>query len=67
MALAELAVMAAEDWLKPGGILVVKMFQGEGFEPAIADMRDKFAKVRVVKPKACLLYTSDAADDSVLV
>ena len=52
MELAELASMAADDWMKPGGNLVVKMFQGEGFEAAVAEMRNKFAKIKVVKPKA---------------
>lgn len=50
--LAQLAVDAGDEWLKPGGQLVVKMFQGEGFEPFVAEMRNKYAKIRVVKPKA---------------
>jgi 23S rRNA (uridine2552-2'-O)-methyltransferase len=32
--------------------LVVKLFQGEGIDGWIADLRKKFAKVRMVKPKA---------------
>lgn len=52
MELAELAVDAADEWLKPGGHLVVKMFQGEGFEPFVAELRNKYDRIRVVKPKA---------------
>jgi 23S rRNA (uridine2552-2'-O)-methyltransferase len=52
MDLADLALDAAERWLKPEATLVVKLFQGEGFDAWIADMRNKFAKVRMVKPKA---------------
>jgi 23S rRNA (uridine2552-2'-O)-methyltransferase len=52
MDLADLALAAAERWLKPEGTLVVKLFQGEGIDGWIADLRKKFAKVRIVKPKA---------------
>jgi 23S rRNA (uridine2552-2'-O)-methyltransferase len=52
MDLAQLSVDAADEWLKPGGHLLVKMFQGEGFDAFIGDMRKKYAKVRIVKPKA---------------
>jgi 23S rRNA (uridine2552-2'-O)-methyltransferase len=52
MDLADLALDAAERWLKPGGTLVVKLFQGEGVDTWIAEVRKKFAKVRLVKPKA---------------
>jgi 23S rRNA (uridine2552-2'-O)-methyltransferase len=52
MELADLAVDAAERWLKRDGALLVKLFQGEGFDRWIADLRKKFGKVRVVKPKA---------------
>jgi 23S rRNA (uridine2552-2'-O)-methyltransferase len=52
MDLADLALDAAERWLKADATLVVKLFQGEGVDVWIADMRKKFAKVRMVKPKA---------------
>jgi len=52
MELADMALDAAQRWLKPGGTLVVKLFQGEGVDSWIADMRKKFAKVRLVKPEA---------------
>jgi 23S rRNA (uridine2552-2'-O)-methyltransferase len=52
MELAELAERAADRWLKPGGRLVVKIFQGEGVEGWTRDLRKKFAKIRTLKPKA---------------
>ena len=52
MDLADLALEAADTWLKPGGALLVKLFQGEGVDAWVADLRKKFGKVRLVKPKA---------------
>jgi len=52
MELAELAAGAAETWLKPGGTLVVKLFQGDGVEDWFGRLHKKFAKIRTVKPKA---------------
>lgn len=52
MALAELALEFAVDWLKPGGDFLVKMFQGEGSDAFVADARGKFGKVMVRKPDA---------------
>lgn len=52
MHLADLALEAAERWLKPGGDLVVKLFQGEGVDPWMAEVRSRFTKVQLVKPKA---------------
>ncbi|MDH3640504.1 MAG: RlmE family RNA methyltransferase [Gammaproteobacteria bacterium] len=54
MDLADLALEAAESWLKPGGSLVVKLFQGEGVDDWMGDLRKgkQFAKIRLVKPKA---------------
>ena len=37
---------------KSGGGLVVKLFQGEGSDSWLADVRRRFGAVRVVKPKA---------------
>ncbi len=50
--LAELALDCARQVLRPGGDLLLKMFQGEGFDPLLADLRAAFAKVVVRKPKA---------------
>lgn len=52
MNLAELAVDTAKRTLRPGGSLVVKLFQGEGFEALIKDLRARFVTVRIRKPPA---------------
>jgi len=52
MYLAELALDFAGQVLSPGGDLLVKLFQGEGFEQIIKDARTKFARVLTKKPKA---------------
>jgi 23S rRNA (uridine2552-2'-O)-methyltransferase len=50
--LAELALDLAREVLKPGGALVVKAFQGEGFDQVLRSMRGSFAKVASRKPRA---------------
>ena len=50
--LAELALDFAERSLQPGGDLVVKAFQGEGFTEFQRLMQRHFDKVYVRKPKA---------------
>jgi 23S rRNA (uridine2552-2'-O)-methyltransferase len=50
--LAELALDFARNRLKPGGVLVVKLFQGEGFDGFLKNLRQVFAKVVLRKPKA---------------
>ena len=52
MDLVELATEAASRWLKPGGNLVVKIFQGAGVDAWVTETRQQFAKVKIVKPKA---------------
>lgn len=52
MYLAELAADFASQVLGFGGSLVVKLFQGEGFQQYVAAQRDRFASVRVRKPAA---------------
>jgi 23S rRNA (uridine2552-2'-O)-methyltransferase len=52
MLLAELALEFAGQWLKRDGSLLVKVFQGEGFDAFRRQMQDVFAKVHVRKPKA---------------
>ena len=52
MALIEDALRFAEEVLKPGGDLLVKVFQGEGVESFTQAVRERFATVRVIKPKA---------------
>jgi 23S rRNA (uridine2552-2'-O)-methyltransferase len=52
MYLAELALEFAAQCLKPGGSLLVKVFQGVGFTEFLAAMRKAFAKVGSRKPEA---------------
>jgi 23S rRNA (uridine2552-2'-O)-methyltransferase len=52
MYLCELALDFARQVLKPGGSLVVKAFQGEGFEGFHKDVRATFKRVTSRKPKA---------------
>jgi 23S rRNA (uridine2552-2'-O)-methyltransferase len=50
--LGELALEFAAQWVQPGGDLVVKVFQGEGFTELQEQMQREFEKVYVRKPKA---------------
>ncbi|MES2218771.1 MAG: 23S rRNA (uridine(2552)-2'-O)-methyltransferase RlmE [Pseudomonadota bacterium] len=50
--LAELALDLASKVLKPAGGFLVKMFQGEGFDPFLVAVRQQFKKVVIRKPKA---------------
>jgi 23S rRNA (uridine2552-2'-O)-methyltransferase len=52
MYLVELALDLARRVLKPGGSLVCKVFQGEGFDEFVKDARNSFDRVRVIKPEA---------------
>ncbi len=50
--LIELAVEFAQQHLKPGGALVVKVFHGSGYSQLVQLFKDTFKVVRPVKPKA---------------
>ncbi|MGO2415096.1 MULTISPECIES: 23S rRNA (uridine(2552)-2'-O)-methyltransferase RlmE [Cobetia] len=52
MYLVELALDLARQTLKPGGNFLVKIFQGEGFDAYLKDMRTSFNKVVTRKPEA---------------
>jgi 23S rRNA (uridine2552-2'-O)-methyltransferase len=52
MYLAELALDMARQVLNPGGDILVKVFQGVGFDEYLRDMRACFATVITRKPKA---------------
>jgi len=50
--LCELALDLARQVLKPGGGLLVKLFQGEGFEAYNKELKASFSRVVMRKPKA---------------
>jgi 23S rRNA (uridine2552-2'-O)-methyltransferase len=50
--LAELALEFADRVLAPGGDLLVKLFQGAGFDQIIRDARGRYGRVVTRKPKA---------------
>ncbi|HEY5567669.1 MAG TPA: SAM-dependent methyltransferase [Gammaproteobacteria bacterium] len=52
LALAEEALLFAEESLNRGGDFLIKLFQGEGFDELVGRVRPKFAKTRLIKPKA---------------
>ncbi|MCX7136968.1 MAG: RlmE family RNA methyltransferase [Proteobacteria bacterium] len=52
MYLAELALEFAVKHLKPGGGLLVKIFQGSGFQEFLRVMRSRFKQVVTRKPEA---------------
>ncbi len=52
MYLAELALDMARQVLKPGGVFVAKVFQGEGFDQWLRDVRNCFASAASRKPDA---------------
>ena len=52
MHLAELALEFAVKHLKPGGSLLVKVFQGSGFQEYLREMRARFRHVVTRKPEA---------------
>jgi len=52
MYLVELALDMAKQVLKPGGNYAAKVFQGEGFEEYLKDLRSSFQKVVTRKPES---------------
>ena len=52
MQLVELAEEFAAQALRSGGDLLVKVFQGRGFEPLVARLRNSYETVKLRKPKA---------------
>lgn len=52
MYLAELVVDFAENYLKPGGTMLIKLFHGAGFEELVKTVRLRFNKVAIKKPDA---------------
>jgi 23S rRNA U2552 (ribose-2'-O)-methylase RlmE/FtsJ len=52
MHLIDLAVDFAEQALRPGGALLMKVFQGEGFNELLQQLRQNYAVVLSRKPEA---------------
>ncbi|KPQ31149.1 MAG: 23S rRNA (uridine2552-2'-O)-methyltransferase RrmJ [Halomonas sp. HL-93] len=52
MYLVELALELARETLSPGGQLLVKVFQGEGFDSYLKELRNDFKRVVTRKPSA---------------
>ena len=52
MYLVELALEFVKTTLRPKGSYLVKVFQGDGFEAYLKNMRTLFSKVIIRKPKA---------------
>ncbi|KZN36923.1 23S rRNA methyltransferase [Pseudoalteromonas luteoviolacea S2607] len=52
MYLVELALDMCHQVLKPNGAFAVKVFQGEGFDQFVQEVRNAFKVVKIRKPKA---------------
>jgi len=52
MYLSELARDFADAHLRTGGDFLIKLFQGEGFDAYVADVRKRYAKLAIRKPAA---------------
>ncbi len=52
MSLVELALDMVRTVLKPRGSFICKVFQGAGIDEFVADVRNSFESVRVLKPRA---------------
>ncbi|MCW8929080.1 MAG: 23S rRNA (uridine(2552)-2'-O)-methyltransferase RlmE [Gammaproteobacteria bacterium] len=59
MYLLELAIDLADQVLKPQGALLMKVFQGEGFQPLLAELRKRYQKVITRKPDASRARSSE--------
>ncbi|MCP4391790.1 MAG: 23S rRNA (uridine(2552)-2'-O)-methyltransferase RlmE [Gammaproteobacteria bacterium] len=57
--LAELAFEMASDFLAPGGVFIVKLFQGDGFEELVSTFRLTFKSVKFRKPDASRSRSSE--------
>jgi len=52
MHLAELALEFADTYLRVGGTLLIKLFQGTGFDDYVRQMRTRYTRVVIRKPQA---------------
>lgn len=59
MYLVELALKTCLDVLAPGGSFVVKVFQGDGFDEYLREIRSLFTKMKIRKPDASRLRSRE--------
>jgi len=59
MYLVELAVDFARQVLSPGGVFLAKVFQGQGFDTLVRDLRVEFNSVAIKKPDASRARSSE--------
>lgn len=59
MHLAELAMEFSDRHLRPGGAMLIKLFQGVGFDDYVRDLRRRFTKVAIRKPAASRKRSSE--------
>jgi len=59
MYLVELAVDFSRQVLQPGGVFLAKVFQGEGFDALVRDLRTDFNSVAIKKPDASRARSSE--------
>jgi 23S rRNA (uridine2552-2'-O)-methyltransferase len=59
MYLVELAVDLAKQVLKPDGVFLSKVFQGEGFDLLLQDLRNNFKQVITRKPSSSRARSSE--------
>lgn len=59
LALAELALELCRQVLAPGGHFLVKVFQGEGYQAYLTELRRRFARVQVHKPEASRSHSAE--------
>jgi 23S rRNA (uridine2552-2'-O)-methyltransferase len=52
LTLAEASLAFADDVLRPHGDLLIKVFQGEGVDGFVRDLKSRFAAVKTLKPRA---------------
>jgi 23S rRNA (uridine2552-2'-O)-methyltransferase len=57
--LAEIALDFAQEVLVPGGCLLMKLFQGEGFTQLLQTVKQSFSSVVIRKPKASRAESSE--------
>jgi 23S rRNA (uridine2552-2'-O)-methyltransferase len=50
--LVELAIEFAQNYMKPQGALVAKVFHGGGYDPLVKRFKETFSVVKPIKPKA---------------